>query len=94
MRQFKTKSVAKVRIYNNLTNHVWSTKFLGSLINENLNWIDHIFTVLNKTSKNLDIIRKLSNTLPNDVLHTLYHARIASYLSCCNVAWRLMITKC
>ena len=56
------------------------------LINENLTWTDHIFTVFNKTSKNLGIIRKLSKTLTNDVLHTLYNTVIAPYLSYCNIA--------
>ena len=70
-----------------ITTQLTNTKFLGVLINDNLTWTDHIFTVFNKTSKNLGIIRKLSNTLPNDVLHTLYNTLIAQYLSYCNIAW-------
>ena len=60
---------------------------LGVLINENLTWSDHISAVLNKTSKNLGIIRKLSKTLPSDILLTLYNTLIASYLDYCNFAW-------
>ena len=80
-RQLKIKSVPKIKIDNNSIDQVWSTKFLGVLINENLTWTDHIFTVLNQTSKNLGITRKLSKTLLNDVLHTLYNTLIAPYLS-------------
>ena len=71
----------KSELFTTLIDQVWSMKFLGVLINESLTWTDHIFTVLNKTSKNIGIIRKLKNTLPNDVLHTLYNTLIAPYLS-------------
>ena len=61
--------------------------FLGVLINDNLTWSDHISAVLNKTSKNVGIIRKLSKTLPSDILLTLYDILIAPYLDYCNIAW-------
>ena len=35
-----------MRIDNNLMDQVWSTKFLGVLINENLTWTDHIPYIL------------------------------------------------
>ena len=86
-RQKKIDIVSKINIDNNQTDQVRSTKFLGVLINENLTWSDHISAVLNKTSKNLGIIRKLSKTLPCDILLTLYNTLIAPYLDYCNIAW-------
>ena len=86
-RQKKTDIVPKIIIYKNQIDQVHSTKFLGVHINENLTWSDHISAVLNKTSKNLGIIRKFSKTLPSDILLTLYNTLIASYLDYCNIAW-------
>ena len=50
---------------------------------KNLTWSDHISAVLNKTSKNVGIIRKLRKTLPSDILPTLYNTLIAPYLDYC-----------
>ena len=58
----------KQNIDKNQIDQARSTKFLGVLINQNLTWSDHISAVLNKTSKNVGIIRKLSKTLPSDIL--------------------------
>ena len=77
----------QINIDKNQIDQVLSTKFLGVLINENLTWSDHISAVLNKTSKNVGIIRKLSKTLPSDILLTLYNTLIAPYLDYCNIAW-------
>jgi hypothetical protein len=66
---------------------VKSTTFLGIVINENLTWTDHIDVLINKTNKNLGIIRKLSFTLPCDVLYSLYGTLISPYFEYCNLAW-------
>ena len=58
---------------NNEIEQVFSTKFLGVIINENLTWSDHVYVLLNKTSKKLGVIRKLSKSLPLDILHSLYN---------------------
>ena len=71
----------------NQIDQVRSTTFLEVLINQNLTWSDHISAVLNKTSKNVGIIRKHSKTLPSDILLTLCNTLIAPYLDCCNIAW-------
>ena len=71
---------------NSEIEQVFSTKFLGVIINENLTWSDHIYVLLNKTSKNLDVIRKLFKSLPLDILHSLYNTLIDPYLQYCNIA--------
>ena len=86
-RQKKIDIVPKINIDKNQIDQVRSTKCLGVLINENLTWSDNISAVLNKTSNNLGIIRKLSKTLPSDILLTLYNTLIAPYLDYCNIAW-------
>ena len=56
-RQNKIDIVPKINIDKNQIDQVRSTKFLGVLINQNLTWSDHISAVLNKTNKNVGIIR-------------------------------------
>ena len=66
---------------------VFSTKFLGVIINENLTWSDHVHVLLNKTSKNLGVNRKLSKSLPLDILHSVYNTLNDQYLQYCHKAW-------
>ena len=56
-------------------------------MNENLNWSDHMKLLLNKTNKNLGVIRRLGKTLPLDILLILYNTLIAPYFEYCNMAW-------
>ena len=48
-----------VKIDMDTIDQVKFTKFLGIVVNENLTWTNHIDTLMNKVSKNLDVIRKL-----------------------------------
>ena len=66
---------------------VLSTKFIGVIINENVTWSDHIHVLLDKISKNLGVIRKLSKSLPLHTLHILYNTLIDQYLQYCNITW-------
>ena len=66
---------------NSEIEQVFSTKFLRVIINENVTWSYHIHVLLNKTS----IFRKLSKSLPFDILHTLYNTLIDPY-NTCNIA--------
>ena len=72
---------------NSEIEQVFSTKFLGVIINQNLTWSDQVYVLLNKTSKNLGVIRKLSKSLPLDILHSVYNTLIDPYLQYCNIAW-------
>ena len=72
-------------IDNNIIEQVKFTKFLGVLINENLNWSDHMKLLLNKTNKNLGVIRRLCKTLPLDILLILYTTVMAPYFEYCNM---------
>ena len=78
---------------NSKIEQAFSTKFLGVIINENLTWSDHVYVLLNKTSKNLGVIRKLSKSLPLDILYSLYNTLIDPYLQYCNIAWATCSTS-
>ena len=75
-----------IKLDNSEIEQVFSTKFLGIIVNENLTWSDHIHVLLIKTSKNLGVICKLSKSLPLDILHTLYNTLIDPYFQYGNIA--------
>ena len=75
-----------------LIEKVVATKFLGVLLNENLTWTDCVKVVLNKTSTNFGICRKLSFILPSIVVKTLYNLLIKHQIEYCNIAWAVQRT--
>ena len=55
-------------------------KFLGVMVDENLNWKSHIDLLLNKISKNVGILYKASKLLNFRCLKSIYFALIHSYI--------------
>ena len=64
-----------------------SLKFLGVMVDENLNWKSHIDLLLNKISKNVGILYKASKLLNFRCLKSIYFALIHSYINYANIAW-------
>ena len=59
------------------------TKFLGVMIDQNLNWKQQILHVKKKVARGLGIIRKARKYLNFDALKTLYHSFVYPYLDYC-----------
>ena len=85
----KKSSTNKLAIYieNIELEQVQKTKFVGVIINSKLNWMDHLKTVTNKLSKNIDIIFKVRHNLPSSTLLMLYCTLIQPYCEYYNVVW-------
>ena len=66
--------------------HVTSTKFLGIIIHDKLNWSLHINYVASKISKNIGVISKISSFVDRKILIMLYYSLIYAYLTYCNIA--------
>ena len=62
-------------------------KFLGVYIDQLLNWRHHISLKNNIISRNVGILSRLKNTVPPNILKTLYHSIILPHLSYGVVAW-------
>jgi len=86
-RQRKVNVKLDLKIDNYALERVSNTKFLGVIIQENLNWSNHIKTLQNKIYKNLGILRALQHKLPVSILFTLYNTLVYPYLQYCNIAW-------
>ena len=60
---------------------VTETKFLGVIVDQNLNWRSHIDFIALKISRSLAILSKLKHLLSNKILLTLYYTLIFPHLS-------------
>ena len=88
---FSNKNRVRNNINLNMDNteieRVTVTKFLGVLVDENLNWKQHIIHVRNKLSKCSAIIYKASRILQSSTLVTLYNTLFLPYISYCAEIW-------
>ena len=78
--RIKNKYENTVQIQGNIIDHVNATKFLGIIIDNKLNWSDHINYIKNKISKSLGIIYKIRSFLNRITLRNLYHTFVFPYL--------------
>ena len=68
----------------NRTHHV---KYLGIIIDDRLNWIQHLTYVKNKISKGIGIMYKARTYLDKKCMSNLYHTYIYPYLIYCIEVW-------
>ena len=64
-----------------------SITFIRVMVDEHLNWKDHINIIKNKLSKSLVLLHKEKQFLKAKVMKSLYFSFIHSYLTYGNVAW-------
>ena len=57
------------------------------MLDENVNWQEHICTVENKTAKNIGLLYRAKYLLNESSLKCIYFAYIHSYLNYANIAW-------
>lgn len=83
------------RIPNNITINVNDTcltvtdrvKYLGVILDDNLNWKFHLEQLCGKVSRSVGILRRLSYSVPPSMLRNVYYAIVHSHLSYCCLAW-------
>lgn len=69
--------------YNNPSN----VKFLGLYLDDKLSWHNHCYELGKKISKNIFVLRHLSNSVSSDVLLTAYFSLCQSHISYGITAW-------
>ena len=77
----------KLTISNHVIERQEFIKFLGVLLDENLNWKEHIKHTENKIAKNLGILYKARTFLDRNALLSLYYSYIQTYINYANIAW-------
>ena len=84
---YLTKKCDPILINNKPLNREATSKFLGILIDENLNWLKHINAVSSKVIKVVGILYRLKNQLPIKLLQLIYHSLILPHLTYCITVW-------
>lgn len=77
----------KININNYCIKQVPQMEYLGVIIDNKLNWHDHIQYVSTKLSKAAGFIYKFRNEVPKDILKMLYHSIGASYIRYGIASW-------
>ena len=77
----------KLTISNHVIERQEFIKFLGVLLDENLNWKEHIKYTENKIAKNLGLLYKARPFLERNALLALYYSCIQTYINYANIAW-------
>ena len=70
-----------------LLKRVKRIKCLGSVVDENLTWDDHIDYISGKIRRNIGILKRMRLTVPRESLVLLYKTLIESYFRYCNTVW-------
>ena len=77
----------KLQMDDKIIKELPNIKYLRVILDNKLNWIEHIGYVKNKVAKGIGIICKASNFLTKKVLLTLYNTFIFPYLIYCVEIW-------
>ena len=83
----KYKDNIQISIGNKLIDKVSETKFLGVIIDDQLNWQSHIKPIVTKLHKNYYIIKKASRLLSMASLTMLYNSLCLPYMLYCCEIW-------
>ena len=80
-------SLIEICIDQHVISFVHSVKFLGVIIDEKLNWKEHIDHVSCKIAKAVGAINRIKTIVPYNVLVSLYNTMILPHISYCNIVW-------
>ena len=78
---------SKLTISNHAIEKQELIKFLGVVLDENLNWKEHIKYIENKIAKNLGLLYKTRPFLDRIVLLAVYYLYIQTYINHANIVW-------
>ena len=96
---FKPKSMAidldgqEISFGNDIVERVDVTKFLGLLVDMNLNWNQHISKVQTKLSQSLYLLRNFKKTVPKWAMKNMYQAHFHSHINYGLILWGPMSNK-
>ena len=68
-------------------NRVSSTKFLGVIIDENLTWKNHVDAISKTISRNIGVLTKRKQFVPENILYSLYCTLILPYINYGVLIW-------
>ena len=80
------KKIESFNVYINtiLLNRVHSTKCLGVLIDDELNWSSHVDMVIKISQRNISVTRRARTYLPQNSLKLLYNSLVLPHMDYCS----------
>ena len=66
------------------------TKFLGVIVDDKLEWTEHVKSILTKMKRSYNLMRMGTNLLSKHSLKIVYYAHVYSHLSYCISIWGSM----
>ena len=72
---------------DNKINKVSNKTFLGVILDEQLNWHDHINKQCTKISKSIALLRRAKNYMTENTLNTMYNALVLPHFIYCSTVW-------
>ena len=85
-RKLNNQSVS-IKFKDTELENVDNIKYLGVILDSQLNWSYYISYISNKISRSIGCIRRIKYVLSSKQLTNLYHALILSYIDYCCTAW-------
>ena len=79
--------IPQIRIGDIVIERVHDFNFLGLTIDENMSWKSHTHKIANKISRAIGIINSLKNTLPRNILLTLYNSLVLPHIQYSILCW-------
>ena len=76
-----------LRLYDEKIKRVSKTKFLGVVIDENLNWKAHLEHLEEKLKLSIVMIKRIKKFIPKTEYLKVYHALFLSHLCYCITVW-------
>ena len=83
----QTSSIQGIKLNNQVLNVCDHINFLGTQVDCNLNWKEHIDCVSKKISCSIGVLNSLKHFLPNHIMVMLYNTLILPHLSYNLLAW-------
>ena len=85
--KLKPFDIADIFMNNIRIDYVSSIRFLGIQIDDNLRFNVHINEITKKISKNIGVLYKLQQLVPNSTLLSVYRSIIECYICYCNLVF-------
>ena len=83
----------KIHINQVTVKPVKETKFLGVILDNEMNWTTHVKSLLTKMKRNYILMCRGKNLLPSHNLKLLYYGHIYSHISYCIAIWGSMTNE-
>ena len=71
----------------NLLSRVSSAKFLGIVLDDKVNFREHIPSLSSKLSRSIGAMYRIRSMIPENILYTLYYTLVYSHLTYALIVW-------